>query len=162
MPAGETRTTRRLTFASLALNLFLVGVGGALVVRHYSSPAVTTAVPVDRSVAGRIGRIAATLPTADADILRTAFRVDGAKVEAAQAALRQAQDAVGRTLRAEPFEIEATRAAMADTRAARHRFDQELYDLMAAAAGRMSPAGRSKLADWPGTRSSSTGETAKQ
>jgi len=164
MPAGETRAMRWLIFASLALNLFLIGAAGALAMRHYAAPAATSA-PVDRSIAGRIGRIAATLPAADADILRAAFLADGAQVTAAQAALRKAQEDVRQALRTEPFDISALRAAMTETRAARQTFDQLLYDLVSRAAAKMTGTGRNKLADWPGTRNNATqnrtGETGR-
>jgi uncharacterized membrane protein len=158
MPAGETRAMRWLTLASLALNLFLIGAAGALAVRHYVAPAATSA-PVDRSVAGRIGRIAATLPTADADILRTAFAADGGPVTAAQAALRKSQEDVRQALRAEPLDLNALRGAMAETRDARQNFDRLLYDLVATAAAKMTVAGRNKLADWPGTRNNATNQS---
>jgi uncharacterized membrane protein len=150
--AGGERATRWLILGSLALNLFFVGAAGAYLVHQYGTTSTPTSPRLDRSVAGRIERIAATLPPADADILRATFRADTAQVETAQAALRREQDAVRGTLRAEPFNVAAMRAAMADTRAARQNFDLVLHDMVAVAASRMSVAGRNKLADWPGTR----------
>ena len=47
-----------------------------------------------------------------------------------------------------PFDAGALRAAMADRRAARQALDLALNDVIAAAAARMSPAGREKLASW--------------
>ena len=41
------------------------------------------------------------------------------------------------------------RSAMTEARGARQAFDQSVQDFMATAAAAMSPAGRSKLADWP-------------
>ena len=38
---------------------------------------------------------------------------------------------------------------MSKTRSARQAFDQSLQDVVAAAAAKMTPAGRNKLADWP-------------
>jgi uncharacterized membrane protein len=150
--AGDSRTARWLVLGSLALNLFFVGAAGALAIRHYAK-APAAPVPVDRSVAGRIERIAATLPTADADILRGGFRTDAAKLEAAQDALNRGRDAVRRTLRTEPFDLDTMRGAMAEARAGRQTFDQVLHEMIAVAAARMSAAGRNKLADWPGMRS---------
>jgi uncharacterized membrane protein len=153
--AGNDRASRRLVLGSLALNLFFIGVGGALLIRHYATPAVTAIPPVDRSVAGRIGRIAATLPAADAAVFSDTFKADALRIEAAQAALRREQDAVRTALRGEPFDAGAMRAAMANTRAARQSFDVILHDMVATASANMSVAGRNKLADWPGSRDNS-------
>lgn len=155
--ASQDRSTRLLLLCSLALNLFFVGAAGTLLARHYLTVPAASA-PIDRSVAGRIERLAATLPAADADILRAEFRADTARVEAAQATYRQAQDRVREALRAEPFDPARLRAAMAETRSARPAFDQALQELIASAAGKMSKAGREKIADWP-PRQRSTSET---
>jgi uncharacterized membrane protein len=85
---SENRNSRLLLLVSLALNLFFVGAIGTLLVRHYLAPPAT--VPIDRSVAARIERLAATLPPSDADILRAEFRSDKAPVEAVEALYRQA------------------------------------------------------------------------
>ena len=144
----EDRNTRLLLLVSLALNLFFIAATGTLLARHYLAPPAAVA-PIDRSVAGRIERLAATLPSADADILRAEFRADTARVETAQAAYRQAQDRVREALRAEPFDAPRLRAAMTETRNARPAFDQALQELIASAAAKMSKAGREKIADWP-------------
>jgi uncharacterized membrane protein len=146
---GEDRTSRWLLLISLGLNLFFVGASGALVARHALADRATTAAPVDRSVAARIERLAATLPAADGDILRAEYRANAANVDGSRAAYRNAQDGVRQILRSEPFQPEAMRAAMGQTRVARQAFDQLLQDVIASAAGKMSPAGRNKLADWP-------------
>ena len=144
----EDRGTRLLLVCSLALNLFFVGAAGALAARHYLARPATPAA-LDRSVAARIERLAVTLPAGDADILRAEFRDRTASVEAVQGTYRQAQDRIRKALRAEPFETEPLRAAMAETRAARQDFDRSLQEVIAAAAAMMSTAGRDKLADWP-------------
>lgn len=148
MPTEE-RTSRVVLLVSLGLNLFFVGAAGALVVRHSLSPPVASIATTDRSVAARIERLAATLPAADADILRAEFRANAAMVQNAQDIYRQAQDRVRQALRADPFAIEPLRAAMTETRTARQGFDQPLQELIATAAAKMSAAGRDKLADWP-------------
>jgi uncharacterized membrane protein len=145
---SETRNSRLLLLVSLALNLFFVGATGTLLVRHYLTPPIAS-VPIDRSVAARIERLAATLPPSDADTLRAEFLSDRAPVEAVEASYRQAQDRAREALRAEPFEGARLRTAMAETRAARQVFDQALQDLIASAAGKMSKSGREKIADWP-------------
>ena len=71
------------------------------------------------------------------------------RIEDAQTQYRAAQDQIRATLRHEPFDLEAMRAAMAKTRAARQTFDQVIQGVFAFSASQMSPAGRSALADWP-------------
>jgi uncharacterized membrane protein len=144
----DDRNTRILLLCSLALNLFFVGAAGTLLARHYLAPSASVT-PIDRSVAGRIERLAVTLPSPDADILRAEFRGDTARVEAAQAIYRQAQERVREALRGEPFDPARLRAAMVETRTARPAFDQALQELIASAAVKMSKAGREKIADWP-------------
>lgn len=144
----DERASRRLVLVSLALNLFFIGIGGALIVRTYtSSPPV--AAPIDRSAAARIDRLAATLPPADAEKLRAEFRTQAAKVEPAREAYRHAQDTARAVLRTEPFDAAALRNAMRDTRAARVVLDEALNEVIATAATQMSAEGRRKLADWP-------------
>ena len=54
----------------------------------------------------------------------------------------------------EPFKIDAMNAAMAQTRAARQTYDQELAVAVSEAVVKMSPEGRQTLADWRGSRRS--------
>ena len=152
---GEDRASRWILLVSLGLNLFFVGAAGAFAVRHYVVADAGRAVPVDRSVAARIERLAATLPASDGEILRGEYRATAASVDGSREAYRRAQDDVRQTLRSEPFRPEAMRAAMSETRRARQVFDQLLQDVIASAAAKMSVTGRNKLADWPpGQRSS--------
>jgi uncharacterized membrane protein len=164
--AGESRASRWLVLGSFALNLFFVGAAGALAIRHYYGASSAASAAVDRTVAGRIERLAATLPTADADILRVGFRADAAKLEAAQDALNRGRENVRQSLRADPFNIDAMRTAMAEARAERQSFDLVLHETIANAAAKMSVAGRNKLADWPASRGNATrakgGETGKK
>jgi len=152
---GEERTARWILLGSLALNLFLVGATGAFFARHYFADRAAASAPLDRSLAARIERLAATLPPSDADILRGEYRANAPAVDASRDAYRKAQDDVRQTLRADPFDPEAMRAAMIKTRAARQTFDELLQDVIASAAAKMSIGGRSKLAEWPpGSRAS--------
>jgi len=146
---GEDRRARWLLLISLGLNLFLVGAVGAFAVRYYVADRAASTAPVDRSVAARFERLAATLPGSDGDVLRGEYRAASASVESQRDAYRAAQDRVRQTLRSEPFQPEAMRAAMRETRGARQALDQVLQDILAAAAAKMTPAGRDKLADWP-------------
>jgi uncharacterized membrane protein len=61
-------------------------------------------------------------------------------------------------MRAEPFDAEALRTAMANTRAARQAFDQTIQGAFADAAAQMSHAGRQALADWPPGRKNAGGK----
>jgi uncharacterized membrane protein len=145
---GEDRTTRWLVFVSLALNLFFVGVAGALVVRQYVQAPVASTAPIDRSAAARIERLAAILPAKDAEILRAEFRARASTVEGARDEYRRMLDVARTFLRMEPFDAAAMQTALAAARGARQIFDQLMHELIVAAAGKMSAEGRDKLADW--------------
>jgi uncharacterized membrane protein len=145
---------RWLLLGSLALNLFFVGAAGAVALR-YSSPVPLAAVThIDHSLAARFNRIAASLPPADAQVMRMQLRTEAQKVASAQADLRLSQDDIRKSLRAEPYDPNAMRVAMAENRTARDNFDQVLHDMIASAAAKMSIVGRNKLADWPTERES--------
>jgi len=150
--AAVDRTSRTVLLVSLALNLFFVGVAGAIAVRAFLPGTPAHSPDQGRSAAARIDRLAVTLPPADADKLRTEFRAHEGPVEAANGEYRRAQDRVRAALRADPFDVDAVRGAMADTRVARQGLDVVLQDVIAAAAAQMSTAGRAKLAEWPPPR----------
>ena len=145
-PAISRGSSRWLLLGSLALNLFFVGVALAVAVRAPAPPAW------DRNVFVRVERIAATLPPVDADLLRGQIQANRQLIEDSQTQYRSAQDQIRATLRHEPFDVEAMRAAMAKTRSARQAFDQVIQGVFAFSAAQMSPAGRSALADWPPNR----------
>lgn len=153
---AEDQTSRRIVLWSLALNLFFIGLVAALVVRLYIAP--PAAAPIDRSANGRIEQIAAILPAADAEVIRAEYRAKAAPVDAARDDFERSVDAIRETFRAEPYDIEATRVAMAEARARRQKFDLLLHDIIASAANKMSPTGRQKLADWspPGRNTGTT------
>jgi uncharacterized membrane protein len=142
------RTSRVILLISLALNLFFLGLISAGPVRHLFHPHQHAVIEPRRSAAERIDRLASTLPTEDADKLRAAFRTRDRTLESAHAAYRRAQESMRGTLRAEPFDVSALRSAMTEVRAARQSLDAALQDVIATAAAEMSPAGRSKLAEW--------------
>jgi uncharacterized membrane protein len=143
---------RRLLPVSLTLNLVFAGAAGASFLRHSAAVPLEPVTHLTRGAEERLDRIATSLPDSDARIMRNAIRADAAKVVAAQASLRLSQEDVRNSLRAEPFDPAAVRAAMAETSAARDNYDQILHEVIASAAARMSPVGRSKLADWPPPR----------
>jgi uncharacterized membrane protein len=141
-PARARGWSRWILFVSLALNLFFIGAWAAFAWRHYAwerhhwTPAT------------RIERLAAALPAGDADKLRSEFRARQGNIEAAIASYRQAQHGMREALRAEPFNADALRSAMADARAARGKLDEALQDVIATAGAAMTPQGRRSLADW--------------
>ena len=139
----ERGSSRWLLLGSLALNLFFIGVAIAMAVR---SPAPSY---WDRNVFVRIERLAATLPPADADILRGEINTSRAAIESAQTAYHAAQDHIHDVLRQEPFDAEALRAAMTRTRMARMTSDQTVQGVFAVVASKISPAGRQAMANWP-------------
>ena len=149
-PAITRGSSRWLLLGSLALNLFFVGVAVAMAIRTPAPPAW------DRNVFVRIEHIADTLPPADADLLRGQIKANRQLIEDSQTQYHSAQDQIHETLRHEPFDVEAMRAAMAKTRAARQAFDQVIQGVFAFSASQMSPAGRSALADWPTGRKSTS------
>jgi len=145
-------TMRWLLPVSLALNLVFAGAAGLSFLRHSQAVPLEPVTHMTRSAEQRLDRIATSLPDSDAQIMRSAIRAEAAKVVAAQASLRLSQEDVRNSLRAEPFDPAAVRAAMAETNAARDNYYAVLHDVIASAAAKMSPVGRSKLADWPPPR----------
>ena len=145
-------TMRWLLPVSLALNLVFAGAAGVSFIRHSSAVPLEPVAHMSRGAESRLDRMATTLPEPDARIMRSFIRAQTAKVVAAQANLRVSQEDLRTSLRAEPFNPAAVRAAMAETSAARDNYDQVLQEVIAAAAAKMSPEGRSKLADWPPPR----------
>ncbi len=142
-PAVTRGSSRWLLLGSLALNLFFVGVAVAMAIRVPAPPTW------DRNVFVRVEHIADTLPPADADLLRGQINANRLLIDEAQTKYHSAQDEIHEALRHEPFDVNAMRAAMAQTRAARQAFDQVIQGVFAFSAAQMSPAGRHALADWP-------------
>jgi uncharacterized membrane protein len=148
---GERRT-RRFTLISVALNLFFIGLAIAFFARSYFAPPSVITVNIDRGAAARIERIAATLPPADAEIMRAAYRDNAATLDAARKEVDDDVALIKASFRADPYDVEATRRAMAETRAKYQQFLAKLHDAIAGAAGKMSPAGRTRLAEYSSTR----------
>ena len=152
IPTPAAGSSRWLLLGSLALNLFFIGVAIAMAVR---APAPSY---WDRNVFVRVERLAATLPPADADILRGQIAANRAAIADAQISYHAAQDHIHEVLRQEPFDVEAMRAAMAKTRTARQAFDQTIQRVFAGIAAAISPAGRQALANWPPGRKAVSGK----
>jgi uncharacterized membrane protein len=141
LSSPATPTARYWLFGSLALNLFLVGIASALLIREPEIP--------NRGIAARIERLASTLPPSDADKLRAEFSAQRAAVNGTRGSYDRARDAIRAVLRRQPFDATAMSEAMGKARAARQEFDQVMQGIMVKAAGEMSPIGREKLAEWP-------------
>jgi len=136
-------------WASLALNVFLA----AIIVAHVAAHRGPSHGPgASAGFGARIDRMAASLPDADGARLRAAFGARSEQVTEAAKSFRQAMAGVRRSLRAEPFDPAALRAAMAESRAKRGAIEEELQAVVAAAAAEMSPEGRTRLAEWPRQR----------
>jgi uncharacterized membrane protein len=142
--------SRWLLLGSLALNLFFVGVALAMAIRAPAPPSRW-----DRNVFVRVERLAATLPQADADILRGAVQANHDAIESTQTKYQAARKDIHAALREEPFKIENLRAAMAETRAARQAYDQVIQGVFADIASSMSSAGRHAVADWRNPKTAS-------
>ena len=149
---SQDRASRFLLIGSLALNLFFVGTAGALTARHYMTSPEPAPVEHTRTAAGRIERLAAPLPAADAEQLRAAFRAREATVEGARDSLNAAFERVSSALRAEPFDPAQLGAAFGAVRAVRPAYEIAMQQIIAAGAQAMSHEGRSKLAEWPPSR----------
>jgi uncharacterized membrane protein len=141
--ASARGNSRWLLLGSLALNLFFIGVAVAMVLRGPPPPPRW-----DPNVFVRVERLAETLPPADADLLRGAFKSNHAAIEAAQDKYQSARAQIHATLRQDPFKVEDLRAAMAETRAARQDFDQVIQGVFADLAPQLSSAARHQIADW--------------
>src|SRR5262249_31085558 len=130
-PALTRGSSRWLLLGSLALNLFFVGIALAMAIRAPATPTW------DRNLFVRVEYIAATLPPSDADLLRGQIQANRQLIESAQTQYRSAQDEIRAALRHEPFDVEAMRAAMGKTRAARQSFDQVIQGVFASSASQM-------------------------
>ncbi len=142
-PSARSTGSRWLLLGSLALNLFFIGAAAAMVIRGPAPPPRW-----DPDVFVRVDLLAATLPPADADLLRSAFQADHDSIASAQTAYRNARRQIHETLRQDPFKVDDMLAAMAKTRAARQSYDQLIQGVFAGAAVKMSSAARHAVADW--------------
>jgi hypothetical protein len=152
------RTRLYLLVASLTLNLALAGVAGAMAMRH-AHKAAASLKPVagmEHGIEFHLNRIVASLPPNDAQILREEVDAEAVKLAAAEAEIRLSKEAVRDSLRAEPFDPRAVRAAMTETSTARDHLFRLLHNAFAVATARMSAAGRQRLADWPANRQDNT------
>mgnify|MGYP001601738606 CR=1 FL=1 len=140
---------RYLLLGSLTLNLVFAGAAGAVAFQHATKlPPLQPIVGMDRGVEQRFGRIAAALPANDATILRADFHAQAIQLTTAETQVRLSEQAIRDSLRAQPFDPAAVRAAMAQSSQAKDRFVELVHETVAGATAKMSPAGRQALADW--------------
>jgi hypothetical protein len=151
---AEERRSKRYMLLSVALNLFFIAVAATMIARSYLAPATAPelTITIDRSAGARIERIAMTLPPADAAIMRAAYRDNAATLDLARAEVDRAVEVMKDSFRAKPYDVDGTRAKTADTRAKYLRFLAMLHDAIATAAGKMSPEGRARLAEYSSAR----------
>ena len=153
LPKVQRSTYARwLLPVSLALNICFVGAASAVAYRYTGDVPLPVTDLVNRSAGDRLDRVAAALPASDAQIMRAQVHAEEIRVAAAQADLRLSQEGARNALRAEPFDIDAMRAAMAQVQIARENYHLVLHEVIEAAAPKMSMLGRNKLADWSATR----------
>jgi uncharacterized membrane protein len=150
--AKASGRVRWLLVGSLTVNLLLLGAAGAMALQHASTVPLKPVAGINHSMERHLDHIAASLPASDAVVMRTALRADAVKLAAAETELRLSKEAVRESLRAQPFDPAAVRAAMAETNAAREHIYTVVHDAVATATERMSEAGRRTLADWPARR----------
>jgi uncharacterized membrane protein len=146
---------RYFLLVSVVLNVGFMGAAGAVAFRYTGAAPVnsgpgplTYVMHFSHNMRARLNDLAATLPTADANLLRAEMSVDARQVASAQADLRLSREALRETFRAEPFNAEKMRAAMATDRLAHENFEMVLHNVIASAVARMSVMGRNKLADF--------------
>lgn len=132
------RLSRWLLPLSLALNVFL----GTLAVMHPPFPPRHE--PPDP--AQIIERIAASLPPADAVILRRVFAAHAADLDRAARDFHAMPDRILALLAAPRLDEDALRAVMAANREAHTRLDDTLGLIVVEVVPRLSPEGRAALA----------------
>ncbi len=142
---AEAAPWRRLTLWSLALNVFLIcGIAAFLLSSALQQPPP----PRTGGPARQFEMLATRLPAGDANVLRAEFGKKADAIEEEHNAAHRTRDAVRLALRAEPYNLGAARQAISEAEAAHLRLDKLLQDVIASAAGKMTPEGRSKLADF--------------
>jgi uncharacterized membrane protein len=144
--------SRWLLPVSLALNICFVGAAGAVAFRYTGEVPLSAITQIDNSATDRLDRVAAALPSSDAQVMRSEIRAGEERVVAAQADLRLAQEAARDSLRAEPFDADAMRISMQRVQIARENYHTVLHEVFEAAAPKMSVVGRSKLASLSAVR----------
>jgi uncharacterized membrane protein len=139
MPGGSLLW---VLLVSIALNLFFGGWLGARAARDQWATA-------PQPTKMRIEELAGTLPAADGALLRQSFATDGEEIAAARTTFHDAQEAVRKSLRAQPFDAAAFETATATMRERRVVLEVALHRALLRAAAKMSSEGRVALSQWP-------------
>jgi uncharacterized membrane protein len=126
--------------ATVALNLFL----GSVIAGHW-----LRAEPRGWSAATLIERRAERLAAPDAALLRAAFAQRQADLDGRFEALRAARAAAREAVAAEPLDVDALAAALAEIRARTDATQAGFHELYLALAPQLSPAGRRALFEHP-------------
>jgi uncharacterized membrane protein len=127
--------------ASLAVNLVL---GGLFVAWKVESGHRKEGFRIESA----LERIAAKLPKADGEALKTALQADRNALLEQRAAVREAHEAIRAALQAEPFDAAALEQAFERSHAARQAMAAAVEHVIIAAAPTMSHEGRSELSNW--------------
>lgn len=143
---------RWLLPVSVALNICFVGAAGAVAYRFTGEVPLPAGDMINRSAGDRLDRVAAALPSSDGKIMRAQIRHEEVRVAAAQADFRLAQEEARNSLRAEPFDADAMRAAMAQVQVARENYHTVLRQVFEEAAPKLSVVGRNMLANLSAVR----------
>ena len=134
---------------SLAVNLFI---GGILVGRWFRDQPVESlrteaslAQQNQRPVFAMFQRISRKLNSEERRLFRDAVVSHRAELRSAYRGVRQARQALRRTLRAEPYDRQALEAALAELRARKDTFERTLHRAALDGIERLPPAGRQRL-----------------
>jgi uncharacterized membrane protein len=146
VPASDGRGgrywTRIALIASIALNLFFIGVAGVWAVK----PLLHDRDAPPGGANSFAERMASRLPDADKPILMQSFQKRHDDIRRLFDEARAAQRDARRSLRADPFDPAAFAAASARVRAARDAAQAAIHQAVLEAATNMSADGRAKLA----------------
>ncbi len=143
------RLLRWAFLASLAVNVFFIGVSATHAVRNQ----IETQGHFKPGL--RLDAMVATLPADDGAKLRAALDADMDKVSAAVTAYRAAQAMARAALQADTLDQGALDSALADIRVKREIVQRTLQAVVSKAAPTMSPDGRKRMAEWTGVKGSS-------
>ncbi len=144
---GRNRWLSIALVGSIALNLFLVGVVGAWVLKPSlfsgRGPGGPPGLPTAASIADRIAN---RLPAADKPILQQAFQEHEKEIRDRLEEMRAAQQNFRRSLRTSPYDPAAFSAAFERLQEARGKANLAIHQAVRDAAGAMSHDGRIKMA----------------
>jgi uncharacterized membrane protein len=130
-------------FVSLALNIFVAGWVAGHGIGRPGGPGMMS----EGGIRLGMQRVLRVLPPDDRKLMEGLFEARRSAIRGAFEALREAREAVGDTLRAEPFDQAAFERAYAEMRRRSAEIQESIHDVIMAAAPRLSPTGRRELAE---------------